>query len=280
MRTIKSYKKKILEKYEEGDSDYLIALSPAKIRQACLLKFENGLDKEDLNTFARFFNFNENATYLENIKKIEEIDIDKFRPFKNFLKRITEDTINKNAELLAILVDLKPRPYNNYRKQNPNENYSIKTSNYDSFYKKLSDESFNHEGLDIDLLNALKARKQGEKNLNDSKKVKTAFNNFKKILNVGSVILMLGFFAFFIKTHTVLKDDLRGLTVINCVVWTGDSYKEVPGNYLSDLTTNNQVNHLMETEIRSNNSEILNVTELYIRCFQHQGVLYFDVENR
>ncbi|MBO9592511.1 MAG: hypothetical protein J7599_06330 [Niabella sp.] len=50
---------------------------------------------------------NDQAAVLKAIKKCE---IDKFRPLRNFLKKETESTDDKNIELLAWLIDFKDRP--------------------------------------------------------------------------------------------------------------------------------------------------------------------------
>lgn len=276
MKTIKSYKKNILRKYQEGESQYLSELSPAKIRQACLLKFENGLDKEDLNTFARFFDFNEKATYLENIKKIESVDIDKFRPFKNFLKKKTKDTLNKNAELIAVLVDFKPRPYNNYRKEESNNIDSIKNTSrevktIDNFFSINLSPVLSNQDRD-----KLKPQNLNEKNVEDVRKVKAKSRiNFRKL-----VFVMLSFFAlvFFIERYIVLKEDLKKATMINNVLSVDNLYKEGPYSYSNSLSRDAQVIPFLET--KAYDLENTNSKEVYIRCFQHQGVLYFGIVNR
>ena len=276
MKTIKSYKKNILKKYQEGESPYLRVLSPAKIRHACLLKFENGLDNEDLNTFARFFDFSEKATYLENIKKIENVDIDKFRPFKNFLKKKTKDTLNKNAELIAVLVDFKPRPYNNYRKQESNNRDSIESTfgeveiTNDFFSNHLNSVLPNRDREKLDTQNLNK------KDVEGVGKVKTESRiNFGKL-----AFITLSFFSlvFFIERYITLKDDLKKATMINSVLRVDDLYKEDSFNYPNGFSRGTQVIPLLETN--SNDSENINSKEVYIHYFQHQGVLYFGIVNR
>lgn len=274
MKTIKSYKKKILRKYQESGSEYLSELSPAKIRHACLLKFENGLDKEDLNTFARFFDFSEKATYLESIKKIENVDIDKFRPFKNFLKKKTKDTLNKNAELIAVLVDFKPRPYNNYRKEkaeniNSTESSLRKRKTTDNlFYNRLSSALPNRDRLYV--------QNGSENNFEDERRIK-----FKHRINFGKpAFIALSFFAlvFFIERYIVLKEDLKKATMINNVLAVDNLYKEGPYNYSNDLSRNAQVIPLVENKMID--SENINSKEVYIHYFQHEGILYFGIVNR
>ncbi len=55
--------------------------------------------------------FGEKSSAEEYYKKIKATSADKFKPLDNFLKRNTEDTKDKNIELLAWLLDIKPRPY-------------------------------------------------------------------------------------------------------------------------------------------------------------------------
>lgn len=45
---------------------------------------------------------------------IRRFDPDKFKPLNNFLKKGTNTDL-KNIELLAWLIDFRPRPYSNYK---------------------------------------------------------------------------------------------------------------------------------------------------------------------
>lgn len=108
------YKEKVILTYEEKKkanaiSFNLIHPAPAKLKEECLRVYEERPLKKDENLFRSFFESKGDAiNYSGNIKAI---DIDKFRPLINFVKRKTNFTETKNVELLAWLIDFEPRPY-------------------------------------------------------------------------------------------------------------------------------------------------------------------------
>lgn len=108
------YKEKVILTYEEKKKANAISLNlihpaPAKLKEECLRVYEERPLKKDENLFRSFFESKGDAiNYSGNIKAI---DIDKFRPLINFVKRKTNFTETKNVELLAWLIDFEPRPY-------------------------------------------------------------------------------------------------------------------------------------------------------------------------
>ncbi|WP_217698785.1 hypothetical protein [Sediminibacterium ginsengisoli] len=71
-------------------------------------------DERTLNDF--FGDRKENINYANTIKKF---DRDKFKPLNNYLKGISNNTDEKNIELLAWLIDYEPRPHDHNRKAVP-----------------------------------------------------------------------------------------------------------------------------------------------------------------
>ncbi|MCF3110243.1 hypothetical protein LL912_15775 [Niabella sp. CC-SYL272] len=55
--------------------------------------------------------FGEGDDQVAVLKAIKKCETDKFKPLRNFLKKETESTDDKNIELLAWLIDFKERPY-------------------------------------------------------------------------------------------------------------------------------------------------------------------------
>jgi hypothetical protein len=87
----------------------LINPTPAKLKKECLLVFQSRSTKGDIAILRQFFGHKDDEDgYL---KAIKNIDTDKFKPLVNFLKEQTQDTEDKNIELLSWLVDYNPRPY-------------------------------------------------------------------------------------------------------------------------------------------------------------------------
>lgn len=87
----------------------LINPTPAKLKKECLLVFQSRNAKGDIAVLRQFFGHRDDEdAYL---KAIKNLDTDKFKPLVNFLKEQTQDTEDKNIELLAWLIDYKPRPF-------------------------------------------------------------------------------------------------------------------------------------------------------------------------
>ena len=87
--------------------------SPAELRNFSLLIFKNGLSKPDEQTFRFFFDVKPDG----DLKKgIEEFDVEKFRSVKNFLVGKNQKTSHKSVELIAVLVDFHPRPFQKFIK--------------------------------------------------------------------------------------------------------------------------------------------------------------------
>ncbi|RKR82859.1 hypothetical protein BDD43_3050 [Mucilaginibacter gracilis] len=84
----------------------------AKLRNECLLLFRKGLDKSDYRMLRSFLERPDKEEIYES--SIRRFDPDKFKPLNNFLKKGT-NTDEKNIELLAWLIDFRPRPFSNYR---------------------------------------------------------------------------------------------------------------------------------------------------------------------
>ncbi len=221
MKTIKEYKRAILKKYEEGEIEYLTQLSPARIRQDCLLKFQNGLKRKDLIQFIRFFGIEDESNYLSSIRKIENIDIDKFRPFKNFLNRTTENTFDKNVELIAVLTDFEPRPFSNFR------NNELKVSSFGYAKNKQQSKTSTESTFKRKIFKKCQITDhQNSDNKSQFKIPESIFSNKKFFLSLGTFlaiyVLMITAKYLFASKSSPDKQDVRYM------IWTGDSYKEAP----------------------------------------------------
>lgn len=93
---------------------YFSTPSPARLRELCLVFFDNGLSGQDKKVFEIFFKPKEGALLRRDI---EQVDVDKFRPIVNFCKGKNERTSPPSVELIAVLLDFKPRPFHLFLKQ-------------------------------------------------------------------------------------------------------------------------------------------------------------------
>ncbi|WP_291151823.1 hypothetical protein [Flavobacterium sp. UBA7680] len=115
--TENDYRNAIKAKYEiekSGDfHGFLENPSPAQLREFCLLKFDNGLNKIDEAIFRIYFKVNE----TENLREaIYNYHIPKFKSVQSFLIEENKKTNIQNLNLIAVLVDFNPRPYNKFSK--------------------------------------------------------------------------------------------------------------------------------------------------------------------
>lgn len=84
--------------------------SPGNLRRWCLKCYRGGLSKEDQEVFVNFFDYFRRHDSLDSC--IRNFDLDKFKPLRNFIAGTTLRRPDENlVKLLAVLVDLRPRPY-------------------------------------------------------------------------------------------------------------------------------------------------------------------------
>lgn len=115
--TENDYRNAIKAKYQiekTGDfHGFLENPSPAQLREFCLLKFDNGLNKIDEAIFRIYFKTNETDNLREAIYNYH---IPKFKSVQSFLAEENKKTNIQNLNLIAVLVDFNPRPYNKFNK--------------------------------------------------------------------------------------------------------------------------------------------------------------------
>ena len=80
---IRSIKEEIIFAKQNDVRGFLVKPSPAQLRNLCLLLLDEGLNSNDKVIFESFFS----ATNEDDLRrKIENVDIDKFRPIRNLLE--------------------------------------------------------------------------------------------------------------------------------------------------------------------------------------------------
>lgn len=108
-------------------SNNLTSPTAARIKDECILKLEKNKDFEFEDEKALIYftrELSENADYQKKengpalkrhdyIKRLSTV-VDKFKPVVNFLKGNSKNPDDMVIELLAWLIDFKPRPYSNY----------------------------------------------------------------------------------------------------------------------------------------------------------------------
>ncbi len=109
------YIKLVLEDYQKKIenntiSHALVHLKPAALRDLCIAHYEKKYDpKKDQIALNEFFGqYDDKLSMAKAIKKCEP---SKFKPLINYLKKETNNTDEKNIELLAWLIDFNDRPF-------------------------------------------------------------------------------------------------------------------------------------------------------------------------
>ncbi|WP_026902438.1 hypothetical protein [Pedobacter glucosidilyticus] len=108
------YKKQVIKLYEEKRDAMALPLNlqnptPARLKDECLAVIAKRFKKGDEKVLRDFFG---DCVDVEGyIRYIRSMDVDRFRPLINHLNKKTENTDEKNIELLAWLIDFSPRPY-------------------------------------------------------------------------------------------------------------------------------------------------------------------------
>jgi hypothetical protein len=111
---LRDYESLVALSYQQKKADTTLPLelmhpTPARLREVCLSICEELYDKKDERTLKAFFgNFSDKAGCLQ---AIDHCDINKFKPLIKFLKQSIGTTDVKNVELLAWLIDFRPRPF-------------------------------------------------------------------------------------------------------------------------------------------------------------------------
>ncbi len=234
--TFEDYKKAIKAKYEvEINGEYSTNLSsptPAKLKKLCIKRFRSNNNKDDLNAFESFFDF----PFDKDKKNLfGDDELNKLESVKRFLLGVTERPAEDTIQLAAILVDLQPRPFREFRKKIDEEDIELfnELTNTDVPSKivssdnlidgvkieNVSRESFNSEGLEQN--DSKNSESNQEEKIKESVSILTLVNNVEKSPNkiIRNLVLV-----------TILIGLCIGLSLAmrktDCMVWVVDHYEE------------------------------------------------------
>jgi hypothetical protein len=241
------YKEKVIFAYQKkrdanAISSNLSRPTPAKLKAECLNIYRERYLKKDENTFRLFFGPKDNAAdYSQNIKKLE---IDKFRPLINFLNGRTNDTEEKNTELLAWLIDFEPRPYNSWNNYKEDIKTELTPGKFDDF-KKTEDEDGRispSESSNAAESNPDKEEKEWPNDEIGAEKIDGAntitqelqpaiekIDGPKKIVSKSKLKKAIGSFIIIVAASGG-SYLLSGIKDQKCMYWTGDHYEAISCN--------------------------------------------------
>ncbi len=232
--TFEDYKKAIKAKYEEeieGEySNNLSSPTPANLRKLCIKRFKSNNSKDDLLAFESFFDF----PFDKDKKNLfGDDEMNKLEAVKRFFLGKTENPAEDTIQLAAILVDFRPRPFREFRKQIDEENLEIinelkntdvrsekvypenlishldaqsSTGSESTFVAGESESFQNHESEPTQVPMSISTFV----NIDEKpKSKKTEYLIFIAVFTVSSIFIYLAF---------ATKD---------CMQWSGDHYEEV-----------------------------------------------------
>lgn len=201
--------------------------SPGELKSLCLSCYLRGLSKEDETVFIRFFNREQSTKELPVL--IEQFDLDKLRPLRNFISGDTQKRPDENiVKLLAVLINFKPRPYR--ATDWDDQVYSVGSK------KELENQSTTASvptDLPVDILDSLEVEKeiQVEKvgdDVHQEEKSEKKYDiitqtSIKKKSNNKTIVYALGIFVIIVVCCVVFFN----IDTPDCMCWNGERYVEV-----------------------------------------------------
>ena len=236
------YQKSVIAFYEARKADrtlslLLINLTPANLKKECKVVCEGRYDRRDARILRAFFEQGgDEKTFLHEIKHCNR---DKFRPLINFLAGRTGDTSEINIELLAWLIDFKPRPYDDrYNYENLETRNDLKEAPHGNDEEVIKD-------------NASKDNRDSEKDELEPGPVEPEKQSFIFGLWEGVVVitlLVLIIIGIRFCTGPAQKPSALVLTGQACMFWNGDHYEptscsQKPGNTLVVALDSGKLDH-------------------------------------
>ena len=95
-----------------ANANFLLKPSPARLRDLCLILYDEGLQSSDVEILTHFFS---NAKNSDLRGAIRHFDTDKLRPIQRFFLGQTELSPMESVNLAALLVNFEPRPFLKYK---------------------------------------------------------------------------------------------------------------------------------------------------------------------
>jgi hypothetical protein len=254
MKTTKTYETIIKDKYLR-DKDLgqlrpnLINLTRGNIRIVCLNLIDENLSITDEKVFKNYF---KNETVHDLRRQVEDYDIEGFRPIYNFLKGDTETIQSYNAlELIAVLINFHPRPYNYYRNENiePKETEATETTEATEATEATNS------------LNYVSDLENGTSTIVIKPKNKNFFFWYSNASIASKILLFSGTFLLItlisISTKHILYNETRWM------VWQDDHYVEV--------AFDSQTYYINELKLYKED-RILHFREISVTC----DTIFFD----
>lgn len=215
-------------------SAFLLNPSPAQLRNFCLLLLENNLNKSDEEIFRVFFQVPDGAVLR---RCIENFDIEKFKAIGNFLKGKSGRPNAVSLNLISILVDYQPRPFNKYLKTNSNTITEIETGRNNDF-----------QGIRTFVVGLTESSPKED---NSIKSIPS------RLMSRVGVLVLLIFGSIYIINHAFFPKK-------ECMQWQNDHYETVDCNTVNQgIAAINEVVPIDEREINLQKIEVNKQTPFF-----------------
>ncbi|WP_126971958.1 hypothetical protein [Gynurincola endophyticus] len=211
------------KKRETNDvSQNMIEPTPAQLKDECFIICNERFEQRDISILKIFFG--EGTDKKTALKAIEDYPTDKFKPLVNFLKNKTKDPEKKTVELLAWLIDFKPRPFELGRK------YVVNLCEAITDQKDVEDLK---EDKEVELIIENESTKDTEQAIRAAVN-SVADSSTKRNLNlkkmIGPVILLVlisGSIYWFSNTQDNSNSPMSLSLNESCMYWTGEQYEQI-----------------------------------------------------
>lgn len=242
------YQQLILDAYErkkkENTLPYgLMHLTPANLKEECLKRCTKDMSKRDEKVIRDFCTgANEPIGGKMGDPKdcyelLQDYDINKFKPLVNFIKGSSQNTVAKNIELLAMLLDFPGRPWDS-RKTYPVEGFETPDTNEDEpetgkmiteahflTHQPVNEIEIPAESPGIPEIPEIPMALMGTSGAENSPagKEKSKGKSTKRLAVAAILSLALGTSGMWLWKETSQPMDLSG----GCMIWRDDHYEPI-----------------------------------------------------
>lgn len=213
-------------------SGFLLNPSPAQLRNLCLLLLENKLSKIDEAIFRVFFQVPEGAVLR---KAIENFDVEKFRAVGNFLRGRSEKTNAVSLNLISVLVDYQPRPFNKYMITNLHSDVAVVSKRKEDF-----------QGIETSFYGLFESKgNSGVRSI--------SIRQFSRI----GIVAVLSLASVYVINQAFFPEK-------QCMQWQKDHYEKVDCNVVNQgMAAINEIVPLDEREINLKKIEVNKETQFF-----------------
>ncbi|MGN6416368.1 MAG: hypothetical protein ACTHMC_02670 [Pseudobacter sp.] len=244
------YRDLVLQDYEKKKAagvlpDSLVNPTLAGLRDLCMTICRDRFDVKDESDLKEFFGKGGNAGVI--LEAIDRIEIGKFKPLENLLKKGTRKPDRKVIKLLAWLIDFKGRPYDYNKKyeeveqeagtipetdqeilpaaENPASVTILETGSVESGYSRNS--SWNNKGNHpVDIMKVeINQKVFTSEMMGNHVRRSSLIKKWESFISSRTALLLL--FLLLISSVVIYFFSGKSASAGGCMYWAGDHYEPV-----------------------------------------------------